>query len=143
LVVRVPVEISFEGNVVRTSAIPNTGYESGEPEIHIPIALAKRLGVRVEGVRSERYRVVGWEVGALVLGYVDVRVRVEDRVTGWVGSRAVTVIGGYEVLLSDRLVEELGVEIVKPASGLWRFTFQFHVLDSCGHKGLPHHSALP
>jgi hypothetical protein len=54
LVVRVPVEISFEGNVVGTSAIPNTGYESDEPEIHIPIALAKRLGVRVEGVRSER-----------------------------------------------------------------------------------------
>jgi len=53
LVVRVPVEISFEGNVVRTSAIPNTGYESDEPEIHIPIALARRLGVRVEGGRLE------------------------------------------------------------------------------------------
>ena len=51
MVVRVPVEILFEGNVVRTSAIPNTGYESDD--------------VRVEGVRSERYRVVGWEVGAL------------------------------------------------------------------------------
>ena len=122
MVVRVPVEILFEGNVVRTSAIPNTGNESDEPEIHIPIALARRLGVRVEGVRSERYRVVGWEVGALVLGYVDVRVRVEDRVTGWVRSRAVTAIGEYEVLLNDRLVEEFGVEIVKPASGLWRFT---------------------
>jgi hypothetical protein len=58
LVVRVPVEISFEGNVVRTSAILNTGYESDEPEIHIPIALAGRLGVRVEGVRSERYKVL-------------------------------------------------------------------------------------
>ena len=58
----------------------------------------------------------------MVLGYVDVRVRVEDRVTGWVRSRAVTAIGEYEVLLNDRLVEEFGVEIVKPASGLWRFT---------------------
>ena len=29
--------------------------------------------------------------------------------------------GELEVLLGDALIEELGIDIVKPRSGLWRF----------------------
>jgi len=31
------------------------------------------------------------------------------------------VPGELEVLLGDALIEELGIDIVKPRSGLWRF----------------------
>ena len=36
-------------------------------------------------------------------------------------ARAVSVPGEMEVLLSDALIEELGINIVKPKSGLWKF----------------------
>ena len=56
------------------------------------------------------------------MGSIDVRIITEDRVTEWVRAEAVMVPGEYEVLLSDALIEELGIEIVKPRTGLWRFS---------------------
>ncbi len=35
-------------------------------------------------------------------------------------SRAVCVLGEYEVIISDSLAEELGIELFKPKKGLWR-----------------------
>ncbi|RLG84879.1 MAG: hypothetical protein DRO39_06915 [Thermoprotei archaeon] len=90
-------------------------------EIHVPIALARRLGFALEGLRSERYRVVGSEVVTYVLGTVGVRVLTGDRSSRWVSARAVSVPRGYEVILSDALIKELGVVLIKPRSGLWRF----------------------
>jgi hypothetical protein len=42
----------------------NTGYEGFKPEIHVPLALAKKLGFSLEDVKSEKYTVVGGEVTA-------------------------------------------------------------------------------
>jgi len=100
----------------------NSGYESDVPEIHIPLLLARRLGFSLEHLRAEHYRVVGSEVATYVLGYVEVKVVAEDRESEWVRARAVSVPGEWEVLIGDALIEELGIEIVKPKSGLWRFT---------------------
>ena len=119
--VRLNVEIKREDNSVTTAALASTGYESDEAEIHLPLALARRLGFKLEGLRSERYFVVGSEVSTFVLGMVEVRVVTQDRTTEWVKSRAVTVPGEYEVLLSDALIELLNVEIVRPRSRIWRF----------------------
>ncbi len=52
---------------IETSAFVNSGYEVVEPEIHIPIPLARRLGLSLERVRAERYRVIGSETTAYVL----------------------------------------------------------------------------
>jgi len=42
----------------------NTGYEGFRPEIHVPLALAKKLEFSLEDVKSEKYTVVGGEVTA-------------------------------------------------------------------------------
>ncbi len=97
------------------------GYESEEPEILLPVGLAKRLGFEVAGLRGVRYRSVGGEALVFLLGRVDVRVVAGDRCSEWVSARAVCVPGEYEVLLSNALIEALGVEIARPFSGLWRF----------------------
>ena len=120
--VRVPVEIKYGDERKSTSALVNSGYESDEPEIHIPLTLAKLLGFELEGLKGERYKVVGAEVTTYILGDVLVRVRTPDKTTGWVKTRAVMVPGEYEVILSDAVTEQLNVEIVKPRTGLWRFT---------------------
>lgn len=118
--VRVRLRIRYGEHEVVTPALVNSGYEAPEPEIHIPLALARRLGLGIEGAVGERYSVVGAEVSAYILGTVSVRVETEDRASQWVSSKAVTVPGEYEVLISDALAEALGIEIIRPRQGLWR-----------------------
>ncbi len=118
--VRVEVIVRYGSNEVLTSALANSGYESEKPEVLIPIALARKLGIKLEGVSSERYRTVGTEVSTLVLGDIEVCLVVNHKVSKCVKARAVTVFNEYEVLLSDALIEELGIEIVRPRSGEWR-----------------------
>ena len=73
-------------------------------------------------MRAERYRVVGSEVAMYVLGYVEVKVVAENGESEWVRARAVSVPGEWEVLIGDDLIEEVGIEVAKPKSSLWRFT---------------------
>ncbi len=119
--VRVRVRICYRDRCIETSALANTGFETTEPEIHIPVGLARRLGFPLERLKSERYLVVGSEVTAYTIGYVDVQVVASDKVSDVVRARAITVSGEYEVILSDMLIEKLGIVVVKPGSGLWRF----------------------
>lgn len=120
MVITIPIEVKRNNESISTSALVNSGYESEQPEIHIPLALARRLGFKLEYVRSEKYKVVGAEVSTYIIGEVYVRINTEDRVTEWIRSRAVCVLGEYEVIISDSLAEELGIELIKPKKGLWR-----------------------
>lgn len=49
---------------------------------------------------------------------VDVRVVASDRTTHWVRAKAVSVAGKSEVIISDRLCGELGIEPVR----MWRLS---------------------
>ena len=62
--VRVRVKLKSGNREVPSSALVNTGYEGFKPEIHVPLALAKKLGFSLEDVKSEKYTVVGGEVTA-------------------------------------------------------------------------------
>ena len=118
--IRVRVEIRAGEETVLTAALLNSGYEVEEPEIHIPPSLASRLGLRARA--SEEYAAVGARIEARILGYVQVRVVAADRSSAWVRAKAVSVEGEDEVLLSDKLIDALGIEPVKPGRGLWRFS---------------------
>ncbi len=119
--VRVLVEVKRGGEAAETPALINSGYEAYEPEIHIPLALARKLGFKLEGLRGEKYKVVSTEVTAYVLGEIYARVVTKDKVTGWVRAQAVTTPSEYEVIVSDTLTEKLQIEIIKPKTGLWKF----------------------
>ena len=64
MVVRVRVLVRRVDRAVETSALANSGYESDEPEVHVPLGLARKLGFELEHLHSERYSVVGAEVSA-------------------------------------------------------------------------------
>jgi hypothetical protein len=117
--VRVRVRLRSEGREELSSALVNTGYEGVRPEVHVPLALARRLGYSLEGARSERYAVVGGEVTAFRLGQVRVSLDVEPP-RGEVLAEAVCALGEYEVIINDALAEELGIEVLAPRRGLWR-----------------------
>ena len=117
--VRIRLKIRHNNTEVETTGLVNSGYESDEPEIHIPLALAKKLGFHMERLTSQKYRVVGSNVNVYRLGRV--RVCVVGKETSWVEAIAVMVPEEYEVLLSDALIEALDIEILKPKSGIWRF----------------------
>lgn len=130
MVVRVMVEIKHGNEIVESPALVNSGYEAEEPELHIPLALARVLKFKLEGLRGERYKVVGAEVTTYILGKVLVRVKTKDKFSEWVSARAVLVPGEFEVILSDAITEQLGIEIVKPKRGLWRFSGELGVRES-------------
>jgi hypothetical protein len=116
--VRVRVRVRHGNREVATPALVNTGFEGPEPEIHLPLPLARRLGLSLEGARSERYAVVGGEATALRLGRVLVILDVEAAMAS--EAEAVCVPGEYEVIVNDALAEALGIEIVAPRRGPWR-----------------------
>lgn len=128
--VRIPVELKHDDRIVTSASLVNSGYEADEPEIHIPMALARLLGFKLEELKGERYKVVGAEVATYILGRLFVRVKIDVRDIVWVEARAVMVPGEYEVILSDALIEKLGVEIVKPKTGLWRFSGESKIRES-------------
>jgi len=122
MVVRVKIRIKYGDRVVETAAVANSGYETDEPETHIPLACARELGLKLTGLPGESYRVVGGMTSAYILGEVLVQVVEEDKSSEWVKARAVVVPGEYEVILSDKLLDVLGIEIAKAGIGYWRFS---------------------
>lgn len=116
------VEVRYGDRLIETAAVASSGYEAGVPELHLPLALARRLGIPLHALPGESYRVVGGSTHAYVLGVVLVRAVTEDRCSEWVKARAVTVPGEHEVLLSDKLLEALGIEVARAGLGYWRFS---------------------
>ena len=66
MVVRVKVELRRGTNIVKTSAVANSGFESSVPEIHIPIKLAKVLGFDLTKCQVDEYSAVGTKVKVFI-----------------------------------------------------------------------------
>lgn len=125
--VRVKLRIRSEtGRTVEIPALVNTGYSVEEPEILVPANIAESLDLKPElheGTRIEEYHTVS---GRVKLTYIPkgagVSVSTEDRVVGPVRAHAVVSTIESEVLISDKLADELGISIIRAGAGEWRFT---------------------
>ena len=125
MAIRVKVLIKRGKGEVDTVAIVNAGYESDEPEALVPVRLAERLGMWPElpqGTRVEAYRSAGGIVSLYsVPKAVDIVVKTEDKNRGSSSVNIVISDKEEEVLLSDKLIDSLDIEILKPGKGIWRF----------------------
>jgi hypothetical protein len=123
--VRVKLRItSVSGKEVITSALVNSGFEAETPQLLIPRSLARELGLwppPLEAVLVEVGTAGGPVRNYLVPRALDVYVLASDRVVGPVKCDAMISLLEYEVLISDALTEELGIVILAPRTGLWRF----------------------
>lgn len=123
MAVRVKIEIALGTRSVQVVAIANTGFESDDPQILLPAAIAKRLqGTRASKAAPLRYATAGGLGLALSpIGVGSVRVDVPDRQPPAVDARLLASQDETEVVMNDMLVEALGLDLVKPGHGIWRF----------------------
>lgn len=122
---RVSLRAVRSGREVTARALVSTGFTSDTPDIALPTALAERLCLWPK--LSRDVVAVALETGGgVVEAYVVpqallVRVVAEDRASREVLANALVNPYIGEVLISDNLAEELGIQILYPRRGVWKF----------------------
>ena len=131
---RVRLELrARSGARITTLALVNTGFMSDTPDLAVPPSVAERLGLwpRPSSALSVTLETGGGVVeGYIVPQAVAVRVVVEDRASREVIANVLVNPFIDEVLISDALAEELGIQILYPRRGLWRFSDEDKVRGS-------------
>jgi len=136
LPVRVKLLVKVRGSdreaVVK--GLVNTGFTSEFPDIMIPVFLAERLGLwpRPHGEVMIATLETG---GGTVEGYVIpqavvVKVITEDRESREVVANVIVNPYVDEVFISDYLAEELGIQVLFPRRGIWRFSDEDRLRES-------------
>jgi len=126
MVVRVRVRLRSSRGEVITTALANSAFEAEEPEVIIPKGVAERLGLypRLPADSEVReYKAVGGVVvnTFLIRGPLRISVLSGDREVGPTNAAVVITPGEDEVVLSDVLMDALGIVLLKPGQGIWRF----------------------
>ena len=106
---RIMVKICHAGKCINTSALLNTGFETPEPMVSLPIELAEKLELNIES--SIEFEGPGLTRGSSYLGdkvKITVSTGKEQRE---VLAEALITPGEDEVVLSDKCIEALGIVI--------------------------------
>jgi hypothetical protein len=124
----------------RYHRVPSAGkrFTSDTPDLALPTALAERLGLWPRpggGAVVVTLETGGGPVEAYVVPQaVLVRVVTRDRVSREVLANALVNPYIGEVLVSDSLTEELGIQMLYPRRGVWKFVDEDVLRESedCG-----------
>ena len=120
--VRVKVRIGVGSRSIELPALLNSGFESNEPDVVIPVRVAETLGLwPPRGFRLEEVATAGGDVRIFVLPR-------QGRIRLLLGTNyepeiaCNILINPYvdEVLLSDYVIDELGIVVLSFRRGLWR-----------------------
>ncbi|MBW8050487.1 MAG: hypothetical protein FVQ77_09140 [Cytophagales bacterium] len=123
MAVRLPIEITFCSKTVKVTAIANTGYETNEPEILMPLSLAaNQLGIKESQGKEITYQTAGrQDVEFYRFENAGICVNTDNSKSPVVTATLNTSENEVEVILNDMLVGMLGIVLVKVAEGKWRF----------------------
>ena len=126
MAIRLRIRLVREGKSVDVVALINSGYETREPEVLLPVAIAIQLSIYPrlpEGAIVKEYRLADGSITKLikVLRAVQIYVVEEDRVVGPVEASLVIAEKAEEVLISDKLAGKLGIVALDFGEGLWCF----------------------
>ena len=126
MAVRVRVRLEIGERQVVTAALANSGFESEEPEVIVPVRVAERLGIYPKlpaGSEVENYEGVGGSVvkAFIIKGLLRVSVLSGDRSVGPITATVVITPGEEEVILSDKAMDALRLVLLRPGEGVWRF----------------------
>jgi hypothetical protein len=123
LAVRVRVRLCAKtsGNCVETCALVNSGYETDSPEILVPRSLAEYLNIALHPPRARTY-IYETPFGLHRLVVVEGEVTVSLMGVGSVVDNVTVAVSGEEreVLISDALASELGIQLIDVRGGGWR-----------------------
>jgi len=119
--VRVRVLLRRGDKEIITSALLNTGFESEELDLVLPSQLADELGLRSELGEFVRLDTAGGPLEcAFVEQALELKLLLEDREGPELTCNAIVSPYEREVLLSDAVIEALGIQIISAKSGKWR-----------------------
>ncbi|MEM1538384.1 MAG: hypothetical protein QXK12_01880 [Candidatus Nezhaarchaeales archaeon] len=124
MVVRVRVKLKPVGSDgwIKTSALIISGYEADKPELVIPLALAKALGLKLDKASvTERTTPIGLGRLYYLEEALELKLTCEDRETPTYRVNVLISEYEYEVLISDYLASMLSIAIEDLKEGLWRF----------------------
>jgi len=121
--VRLRLRVRGREGFVDASALVNTGFETEAPQLLLPLRLGSVLGLWPS---PEAQLLEFGTTGGPVRNYVvpnslEVWVLGDDRVVVPVVSDAVISNVELEALINDKLAGALGIMILNPATGEWRF----------------------
>jgi hypothetical protein len=124
--IRLRIRLVREGKSVDVVALINSGYETREPEVLLPVAIATQLPIYPrlpEGAIVKEYKLADGSITKLikVSRAVQIYVVEEDRVVGPVEASLVIAEKAEEVLISDKLAEKLGIVALDFGERLWCF----------------------
>jgi hypothetical protein len=122
MAVRIKLRLRYCGEVLETSALVNTGFETPNPQILLPIKVAERLSLWPELPRDTLVEIYD-TAGGPVRVY-----RVRNAVNVEIPEKGISVIADaaishteVEVLISDKLADELMIVNERPGEDIWRF----------------------
>jgi hypothetical protein len=125
--VRVRLRVSRGGSGVEVVALVNSGYEADSPQLMVPVALAKVLGLwpPPPDSREEVFETAGGPARVWVVrGSAEVRVVAEGAESRGVVVDLVISPHVDEPLISDVLAGALGIAVEDFAEGLGRFRWE-------------------
>jgi len=122
MVCRVRVRIRHNNNIVETSALVNSGFESDAPDIVIPIEVAKRLGLWPP---KEAHTIVletgGGETTTIYSeSVVELELILSDREPKKIIANVIINPYVHEVILSDYVSSLFGIMLIDIKKGFWR-----------------------
>jgi hypothetical protein len=117
--VRVKIKNKIGRSSIESVAVANAGYEIPEPEVTLPLKAAQKLGLWPnfpEGSRMEEYRTAGGVV-KLLRTPPCISIELKNRKST---CRAVLSHVENEIILSDKVCDELAIILEEPGRGRWR-----------------------
>jgi len=122
--VRVRVRITCRDMSSETVALLNSGFESSEPDIAVPTAVARDLGLwPPQSFELETVSTAGGDVQVFYIGNEPCTIELLDEHGRPLDSaRCKIIIDPHldETLLSDYIIDELGITVISFRRGLWR-----------------------
>jgi hypothetical protein len=125
MVVRIRLKIRVEDRELEAASLVKTGFETETPQLLVPNKVLQRLGL-LERLQKQGEPVEYGTAGGPTVMYVlrsccTVSVSEPDRIGQEVRADLVASPVEREVIISDALAEALGISILGPKSGVWRF----------------------
>ena len=122
--VRLKIRSRSTDKIVEVNALVNSGYETERPELLIPMKVAELLGIWPSSPKpytTIEYITAGGPVRNYVL-FDEAEVCIADACVKTVVCDVVVSPIEEEVLISDQLAGELGIQIIDIAKGVWRLS---------------------
>lgn len=123
MAVRVRVKIESCKASIETVALVNTGFETPNPQILLPVKAAEKLGLWPDLPKeavAEIYDTAGGPTRVYKVRNA-VKLKIVEREDIEVLADAVISHIEVEALISDKLADELMIVIERPGEGVWRF----------------------